>query len=97
MRKEGGRTSINNSLSSSSSSSPTEFELELELELDAFLDRIGGSYIVEGGITSVSRSVPVPQPISRTWVLALFYINLSLLSSRPVLLYPIFSFPYHPD
>jgi hypothetical protein len=39
--EEGGRTSINNSLSSSSSS--TEFELELELELDAFLDRIGGS------------------------------------------------------
>jgi hypothetical protein len=56
---------MNNSLSSSSSSS-TEFELELELELDAFLDRIGGSWIVEGGITSVSKSDPVPQPISRT-------------------------------
>jgi hypothetical protein len=63
-REMGARTSINNSLSSSSSS--TEFELELELELDAFLDRIGGSWIVEGGITSVSRSDPVPQPISST-------------------------------
>ena len=64
MRKQGGRTSINNSLSSSSSS--TEFELELELEVEALLDRIGGSWIVEGGMTSVSRSDPVPQPISRT-------------------------------
>lgn len=55
---------MNNSLSSSSSS--TEFELELELEVDALLDRIGGSWIVEGGMTSVSRSDPVPHPISKT-------------------------------
>jgi hypothetical protein len=88
----GIRTSINNSLSSSSSS--TEFELELELELDAFLDRIGGSGIVEGGITSVSRSDPVPQPISRTWILALFYlIFLLILSFRPQLYHPIRSRP----
>jgi hypothetical protein len=71
---------MNNSLSSSSSS--TEFELELELEVDALLDRIGGSWIVEGGITSVSRSDPVPQPISRTWLLALL---LFLLPSHPQL------------
>ena len=89
------RTRINNSLSSSSSS--TEFELELELELDAFLDRIGGSWIVEGGITSVSRSEPVPQPISRTWLLALLYINPSpSVFSSPSPLSTI-SFPYHPD
>jgi len=88
MEGEGGRTSMNNSLSSSSSS--TEFELELELEVDAFLDRIGGSWIVEGGITSVSRSEPVPQPISRTWLLALSYANLpfSLVPSGPHLPYP---------
>jgi len=64
---------MNNSLSSSSSS--TEFELELELEVDALFDRIGGSWIVEGGMTSVSKSDPVPQPISRTLLSAHSYIS----------------------
>jgi hypothetical protein len=93
----GIRTRINNSLSSSSSS--TEFELELELELDAFLDRIGGSWIVDGGITSVSRSDPVPQPISRTWLLALFYMNLSesLFSSPSPISNLLISIPSRPD